>query len=226
MDKQEPEIEITIPDGLVDATDMARVGQRLAELLTNHHLNCREDIEDSIKHSEDLVTEVLNVCRNNDGDYETNPIEQVIVNLCLFIAFFICSAEGNEGEKFLELITETTRVAVEDGVLIPYFEEDSEVAVENEFDCSELPLPRRISVSMCFDSSTENEAIAVFFHSISNALHPENKDLIAKLEVIEEPLDGPYSAGLVKVKEFIDVNSSRELISELVEKAKETRRAA
>jgi hypothetical protein len=79
---------------------------------------------------------------------------------------------------------------------------------------------------MCFDDFTENEAIAVFFHSILNALQPDNKDLIAKLEVIEKPLDGPYSTGLVRAREFIDVNSSRELISELIEKVNETRRAA
>ena len=79
---------------------------------------------------------------------------------------------------------------------------------------------------MSFDDFTENEAIAVFFHSIVNALQPDNRDLIAKLEVFEKPLDEPYSAGLVIAKEFIDVNSSRKLISKLVKKVDETRRAA
>jgi hypothetical protein len=79
---------------------------------------------------------------------------------------------------------------------------------------------------MCFDDFTENEAMAVFFHSIVNALQPDNRDLIAKLEVFEKPLDGPYTAGLVTAREFIDVNSSRKLISKLVKKVNEARRAA
>ena len=137
------------------------------------------------------------------------------------------ASEADHVESCIDVIKEITDPSSQEIMLIPYFESDKESESSEEApDHSQLRVPRRISLSMCFDDFTENEAIAVFFHSILNALQPDNKDLIAKLEVIEKPLDGPYSTGLVRAREFIDVNSSRELISELIKKVNETRRAA
>ena len=202
---------LSIPDGLFDSTGLVQTGQRLAELLALQH-------NDTNANPEELIKEVLGLCMNSQEDFEVDQIESVVVNLCLFLAIFILRSESEIVDQFIALILETTSAASQEGLLIPYFKEESDADNDDvEFDYSNLSLPRRISLSMCFDSFTENEAVAVFFHTIANALNPENEDLIAKLEVFEKPLDGPYSEGSVKATEFMDVNGSKDAISKLME---------
>lgn len=212
--------EFAVPDGLLDTTQLARMGKEICRLLANQY-------ENGSLHDDKLIEPIFELCKNSDGDYEVEQFENVIINLLTFICMFMFTSEADHVESYISLIKEATDPTYQETMLIPYFENDkASESVDVEPDHTHLRVPRRISLSMCFDDFTEKEAIAVFFHSIANALQPDNRDLIAKLEVIEKPLDGPYSAGLVIAKEFIDVNSSRELISELVEKVEETRRAA
>ena len=212
--------EFHVPDGLLDATQFARVGKEICRLLLDQY-------ENGSPHDDKLIKPNFELCKNYHGDYEVEQFEDVIINLLSFICILMFASEADHVESYINMIKEVTDPSSQETMLIPYFESDkASESSEEAPDRSQLRVPRRLSISMCFDDHTENEAIAVFFHSIANALQPDNKDLIAKLEVIEKPLDGPYSAGLVKVKEFIDVNSSRELISELIEKVNETRRAA
>ena len=212
--------EFAVPDGLLDATQFARMGEEICRLLADQY-------ENGSLHDDKLIKPIFDLCKNSAGDYEVERFENMVINLLTFICIFIFTSEADHIESYIDNIKEVTDPAYQETMLIPYFENDkASESVDEEPDHTHLRVPRRISLSMCFDNYTENEAIAVFFHSIANALQPENRDLIAKLEVIEKPLEGPYSAGLVIAKEFIDVNSSRELISELVEKVEETRRAA
>jgi hypothetical protein len=212
--------KFAVPDGLLDATQLARIGEKICRLLIDQY-------ENGSPHDDKLIELIFDLCKNSDGDYEVEHFENVIINLLTFICIFMFTSEADHIESYINMIKEATDPSSQETMLIPYFENDKAAeAVEEEPDNTRLRVPRRISLSMCFDDFTENEAIAVFFHSILNALQPDNKDLIAKLEVIEKPLDGPYAAGLVTAKEFIDVNSSRKLISKLVKKVNETRRAA
>jgi hypothetical protein len=212
--------KFTVPDGLLDATQLARMGEKICRLLVDQY-------ENGSPHDDKLIEPIFDLCKNSDGDYEVEQVENAIVNLLTFICIFLFTSEADHVESYINMIRETTDPSNQGSMLIPYFDDDkTSDAVEDEPDHTHLRVPRRISLSMCFDDFTENEAIAVFFHSITNALQPENRDLIAKLEVFEKPLDGPYSAGIVTAKEFIDVNSSRKLISKLVKKVNETRRAA
>jgi hypothetical protein len=212
--------EFHVPDGLLDATQLARIGEKICRLLMDQY-------ENGSPHDDKLIEPIFELCKNSDGDYEVEHIENVIINLLSFVCIFMFASEADHVESCINVIKEITDPSSQEIMLIPYFESDKESESSEEApDHSQLRVPRRISLSMCFDDFTENEAIAVFFHSILNALQPDNKDLIAKLEVIEKPLDGPYSTGLVRAREFIDVNSSRELISELIKKVNETRRAA
>lgn len=212
--------KFSVPDGLLDATQLARIGEKICRLLIDQY-------ENGSPHDDKLIEPIFNLCKNSAGDYEVEHFENVIINLLTFICIFIFASEADHVESYINMIKEATDSSSQETMLIPYFENDKAAeAVEEEPDDTHQRVPRRISVSMCFDDFTENEAIAVFFHSILNALQPDNKDLIAKLEVIEKPLDGPYSTGLVRAKEFIDVNSNRELIYELIKKVNETRRAA
>ena len=212
--------EFAVPDGLLDATQLAHMGKEICRLLIDQY-------ENGSLHDDKLIKPIFDLCKNSAGDYEVEQFENMVINLLIFICIFMFTSEADHVESYIDSIKEVTDPAYQETMLIPYFENDkASESVDEEPDHTHLRVPRRISLSMCFDNYTENEAIAVFFHSIANALQPENRDLIAKLEVIEKPLEGPYSAGLVIAKEFIDVNSSRELISELVEKVEETRRAA
>lgn len=212
--------EFAVPDGLLDATQLALMGKEICRLLADQY-------ENGSPHDDKLIEPIFELCKNSAGDYEVEQFENLIINLLTFICIFMFTSEADHVESYINMIEDSTDPSSQETVLIPYFDnEKTSDALEEEPDNTLLRVPRRISLSMCFDDFTENEAIAVFFHSIANALQPDNRDLIAKLEVIEKPLDGPYSAGLVIAKEFIDVNSSRELISELVEKVQETRRAA
>ena len=212
--------KFAVPDGLLDATQLARIGEKICRLLIDQY-------ENGSPHDDKLIEPIFDLCKNSDGDYEVEHFENVIINLLTFICIFMFTSEADHIESYINMIKEATDPSSQETMLIPYFDNDKAVeAVREEPDNTRQRVPRRISVSMCFDDFTENEAIAVFFHSILNALQPDNRDLIAKLEVFENPIDGPYSTGLVKVKEFIDVNSSRELISELIKKVTETRRAA
>ena len=70
---------------------------------------------------------------------------------------------------------------------------------------------------MCFEGSTENVAVAVFFHWIANTLNPEYEDLIANLEVFVKPLHGSCSEGSVKTTELVEVNGSEDSFSKLME---------
>jgi hypothetical protein len=212
--------KFSVPDGLLDATQLAYMGEKICRLLIDQY-------ENGSPHDDKLIEPIFDLCKNSDGDYEVEQVENVITNLLTFICIHMFTAEADHVESYINMIREATDPSSQETMLIPYFDnEETSDAVEDGPDHTHLRVPRRVSLSMCFDDFTENEAIAVFFHSITNALQPENKDLIAKLEVFEKPLDGPYSAGLVTAKEFIDVNSSRKLISKLVKKVNETRRAA
>ena len=212
--------KFSVPDGLLDATQLAYIGEKICRLLVDQY-------ENGSPHDDKLIEPIFDLCKNSDGDYEVEQVENVITNLLTFICIYMFTAEADHVESYINMIKEATDPSSQETMLIPYFDDDkTSDGVEDEPDNTHLRLPRRISLAMCFDDFTENEAIAVFFHSIANALQPENRDLIAKLEVFEKPLDGPYSAGLVTAKEFIDVNSSRKLISKLVKKVNETRRAA
>ena len=212
--------KFTVPDGLLNATQLARMGEKICRLLIDQY-------ESGSPHDDKLIEPIFDLCKNSDGDYEVEQVENVIVNLLTFICIFLFTSEADHVESYINMIREATDPSNQESMLIPYFDnEGTSDAVKKEPNHTRLRVPRRISLSMCFDDFTENEAIAVFFHSIVNALQPDNRDLIAKLEVFEKPLDGPYAAGLVTAKEFIDVNSSRKLISKLVKKVNETRRAA
>jgi len=212
--------KFSVPDGLLDATQLAYLGEKICRLLIDQY-------ENGSPHDDKLIEPIFDLCKNSDGDYEVEQVENVITNLLTFICIYMFTAEADHVESYINMIKEVTDPSSQETMLIPYFDNEKRSdAVEDEPDHTHLRVPRRISLAMCFDDFTENEAIAVFFHSIANALQPENRDLIAKLEVFEKPLDGPYSAGLVTAKEFIDVNSSRKLISKLVKKVNETRRAA
>ena len=212
--------KFSVPDGLLDATQLARMGEKICRLLVDQY-------ENGSPHDDKLIEPTFDLCKNSDGDYEVEQVENVITNLLTFICIFLFTSEADHVESYINMVREATDPSAQESMLIPYFDnEETSDAVEEEPNHTHLRVPRRISLSMCFDDFTENEAMAVFFHSIVNALQPDNRDLIAKLEVFEKPLDGPYSAGLVTAKEFIDVNSSRKLISKLVKKVNETRRAA
>ena len=212
--------KFAVPDGLLDATQLARIGEKICRLLIDQY-------ENGSPHDDKLIEPIFDLCKNSDGDYEVEHFENVIINLLTFICIFMFTSEADHVESYINMIKEATDPSSQETLLIPYFENDKAAeAVEGEPDNTRQRVPRRISLSMCFDDFTENEAMAVFFHSIVNALQPDNRDLIAKLEVFEKPLDGPYAAGLVTAREFIDVNSSRKLISKLVKKVNETRRAA
>jgi|APGre2960657468_1045069.scaffolds.fasta_scaffold80137_2 hypothetical protein len=212
--------EFHVPDGLLDATQFARVGKEICQLLMDQY-------ENGSPHDDKLIKPIFELCKNYHGDYEVEHIENVIINLLSFVCIFMFASEADHVESCINVIKEITDPSSQEIMLIPYFESDKDSESSEEApDHSQLRVPRRISLSMCFDDFTENEAMAVFFHSIVNALQPDNRDLIAKLEVFEKPLDGPYAAGLVTAREFIDVNSSRKLISKLVKKVNEARRAA
>jgi len=212
--------EFHVPDGLLDATQLARMGKEICRLLMDQY-------ENGSLQDDKLIEPIFDLCKNSAGDYEVDQFENMIINLLAFICIFMFTSEADHVESYINMIKESTDSSSQETMLIPYFESGkASESSEEAPDHSQLRVPRRLSISMCFDYHTENEAIAVFFHSIANALQPDNRDLIAKLEVIEKPLDGPYSAGLVIAKGFIDVNSSRKLISELIEKVNETRRAA
>ena len=212
--------KFVVPDGLLDATQLAHIGKKICRLLIDQY-------ENGSPEDDKLIEPIFDLCKNSDDNYEVGQIENVIINLLTFICIFMFTSEADHVESYINMINEVTDPSSQETMLIPYFENDKAPEfVGEEQDHTHMRVPRRVSLSMCFDDFTENEAIAVFFHSIVNALQPDNKDLIAKLEVLEEPLDGPYDAGLVTAREFIDVNSSRKLISKLVKQVNETRRAA
>lgn len=212
--------EFSVPDGLLDATQLARTGAEICQILMDEYKN-------GSPQDDKLIEPIFDLCKNSAGDYEVEQFENVIINLLTIICIFLFTSESDHVESCINVIREATDPSSQKTLLIPYFDNEKiSGAIEKEPNHTQLRVPRRISLSMCFDNFTENEALAVFFHSIVNALKPSNKDLIAKLEVFEKPLDGPYAAGLVTAREFIDVNSSRKLISKLVKKVDDTRRAA
>ena len=116
FDKINENIDDTVPDGLVDASDYAEDMVAITNILSEI------DYEDMTSRMHAMMN-VINRTYNDDGELDTERVTGVIISLCFHVINVINSLEEDSRQDYFEFTkNEVIPVIVDESSTLPYWD--------------------------------------------------------------------------------------------------------
>jgi hypothetical protein len=187
--------------------DTQEMNQKLLEILRE----C--DFSDSGSRLE-MMLHTMNLAAVKDGGTDELLHAELMALLNFTIINLLKGIDDESRIRIIEIVREAA-LEVAQEAWVPYHDSPSTVTEEDSGEES-APMARRVTFSMCFDSATMDEAIAIFVKSAESILASENLDAVLKVETFEEPLNHPYVIGKSVQTRFFDVDNNKTVLREVL----------